>query len=93
LLFKQKGVKIQVPYFILGFIGAMLVNTFVPAAKLVGPVMVYLAKLGLTVTLFLIGARLSASIVKAVGIRPYILGTLLWVVISATSLYVILHAV
>jgi len=28
-----------------------------------------------------------------VGIRPYVLGVLLWVVISTTSLYVILHAV
>jgi uncharacterized integral membrane protein (TIGR00698 family) len=97
MIFKQKGVKIKIPYFIFGFILAMLFNTFapayVPAAKTLGPVMVNLAKIGLTVTLFFIGAGLSAKVVSSVGIRPYVLGVLLWVVISATSLYVILHAV
>ncbi len=93
MIFKQKGVKIQIPYFILGFILAMLANTFVPAAKPLGPVMVNLAKIGLTVTLFFIGAGLSAAVVKSVGVRPFVLGILLWVVISTTSLYVILHAV
>jgi uncharacterized integral membrane protein (TIGR00698 family) len=93
LLFKQKGVKIKVPYFIFGFILAMLVNTFVPAARPLGPGLVSLAKIGLTVTLFFIGAGLSAQVVKSVGVKPYVLGALLWMVISTASLYVILHAV
>lgn len=93
MIFKQKGVKITIPYFIFGFIAAMLVNTFVPAAKPLGPVMVQLAKIGLTVTLFFIGAGLSARVVRSVGIRPYVLGILLWLVISTGSLYVILHTV
>ena len=92
LVFKQKGVKIKIPYFILGFVAAMLINTFVPAAKPLGPVMVSLAKIGLTLTLFLIGAGLSANVVKSVGARPYLLGTFLWLVVSIGSLYVILHA-
>jgi uncharacterized integral membrane protein (TIGR00698 family) len=97
LAFKQKGVKITVPYFILGLILAMLFNTYaptyVPAARALGPVLVHLAKIGLTVTLFLIGAGLSAQVVRSVGVRPYVLGLLLWLVISTASLYVILHAV
>ena len=92
LIFKQKGVKIKIPYFILGFVAAMLINTFVPAAKPLGPLMVSLAKIGLTLTLFLIGAGLSANVVKSVGARPYLLGTFLWLVVSIGSLYVILHA-
>ena len=92
LMFKQKGVKIAVPYFIFGFILAMLFNTYVPAAKALGPVMVGLAKIGLTVTLFFIGAGLSGKVVRSVGARPYVLGGVLWVVISTVSLYVILHA-
>ena len=91
LVFKQKGVKIKIPYFILGFVAAMLINTFVPAAKPLGPLMVSLAKIGLTLTLFLIGAGLSAKVVKSVGARPYLLGTFLWLVVSIGSLYVILH--
>ena len=92
LLFRQRGVKVRIPYFVFGFIAAMLVNTFVPAARPLGPVLVHLAKIGLTVTLFLIGAGLSARVVRAVGLRPYLLGIVLWVVISVGSLYVILHA-
>ena len=58
MIFKQKGIKVKIPYFIFGFIVAMLVNTFVPAAKPLGPVMVNLAKIGLTVSCFL-SARAS----------------------------------
>ena len=93
LVFKQKDVKITIPYFIFGFIAAMLVNTFVPAARPLGPVMVSLAKIGLTVTLFFIGAGLSAKVVRSVGPKPYVLGLVLWVVVSVGSLYVILHTV
>lgn len=92
LLFKQQGVKVKVPYFILGFVAAMLLNTFVPVARPLGPVLVQLAKIGLTVTLFFIGASLSVKVVRSVGMRPYILGVLLWLVISTASLFVILHA-
>ncbi|UOQ68373.1 YeiH family protein [Hymenobacter volaticus] len=92
LLFKQQGVKVKIPYFILGFVAAMLLNTFVPVAKPLGPVLVQLAKIGLTATLFFIGAGLSVKVVRSVGIRPYILGVLLWLVISTASLFVILHA-
>lgn len=93
LLFKQQGVKIKVPYFILGFVVAMLLNTFVPVVKPLGPVLVQLAKIGLTVTLFFIGVGLSMKTVRSVGVRPYLLGVLLWLGISTTALYVILHAV
>ena len=93
LAFRQKGVKIKLPYFILGFIGAMLLNTFVPAAQPLGPLLTHLAKLGLTLTLFFIGAGLSLTVVKSVGARPFVLGAVLWVIISSVSLYVILHAV
>jgi uncharacterized membrane protein YadS len=90
---KQKGVTITIPYFMLGFIAAMLFNTYasayVPAAKVLGALLVHLAKVGLTLTLFFIGAGLSASVVRAVGVRPYVLGLLLWLAVSMSSLYVI----
>lgn len=92
LAFRQKGVKIAVPYFILGFVLAMLFNTYVPAAKALGPVMVSLAKTGLTATLFFIGAGLSNSVLRVVGLKPYVLGVVLWGVIASASLYAIVHA-
>ena len=87
--FKQKDVKVKLPWFILGFIGAMLLNTYVPATHAVGPWLVKLAHIGLVVTLFFIGAGLSFKTIKSVGPRPFALGVLLWVVISSVSLYVI----
>jgi len=106
LAFKQKGVKVKVPYFILGFVAAMLLNTYLPSIPVLGPalvelghrlgftsaVLVRLAKVGLTVTLFFIGAGLSMQAVRAVGPKPYVLGIVLWVVISLASLTVISHA-
>lgn len=91
LAFRQPKVRVKVPYFILGFIGAMLLNTYVPATHLAAPLLVGLAKTGLTVTLFFIGAGLSWQSIKAVGPKPFTLGVLLWVVISSASLYVILQ--
>ncbi|MFD2717682.1 YeiH family protein [Hymenobacter monticola] len=91
LAFKQPGVKVKIPYFILGFIAAMLLNAFVPAIRPLAPFMTHLAKIGLTVTLFFIGAGLSTAAVRAVGVRPFVLGVVLWVVISVGSLYVIMH--
>ncbi len=93
VLFRQRGVKIQVPYFIVGFVGAMLLNTFVREVHSFGPLLVALAKEGLTVTLFCIGTGLSATVIKAVGIRPYLLGMLLWAAVAAASLYMIRHVV
>jgi uncharacterized integral membrane protein (TIGR00698 family) len=91
--FKNPGAKVKLPYFILGFIGAMLLNTYVPALQPLAPVVVRLARIGLTLTLFLIGAGLSASVLRAVGARPFVQGVLLWLVISGASLWVILRTV
>lgn len=92
-LFKSPGTKVKLPYFILGFVGAMLLNTYVPALQPVGDVLVKLAKTGLTLTLFLIGAGLSGAVLRSVGVRPFVQGVLLWAVISAASLWAILHSV
>ena len=89
LLFRQKGVKVKIPYFILGFIIAVLLNTYLPAVHAVAPALVRGAKLGLTLTLFLIGLGLSGPVVRAVGLRPFGLGAALWLLVSAASLYVI----
>jgi uncharacterized integral membrane protein (TIGR00698 family) len=92
LLFRQQEVKVKIPWFILGFIGAMLLNTYLPATHAMGPWLVKAAHRGLTITLFFIGAGLSVRAVQSVGTKPFALGVLLWVAISSVSLYVILHA-
>ncbi|WP_114782908.1 YeiH family protein [Botryobacter ruber] len=91
LAFGTSGRNIRFPWFIGLFAGAMLLNSFFPAAGLLNHHIVSLSKAGLTVTLFLVGAGLSAESVKAVGWRPLVLGISLWVTISVLSLGVILY--
>ena len=55
--------------------------------------MVWIAKRGMVVTLFLIGASLSIASIRSVGVKPLLQAVLLWVVISVSSLFVVLETV
>jgi uncharacterized integral membrane protein (TIGR00698 family) len=83
--------KIAVPWFIFLFLLATLIRTYAPAAiePSVFDAMVNLAKTGMTITLFLIGASLSRRTLKAVGIRPLLQGIILWIAITLVSIIVI----
>ncbi|MET4080298.1 putative integral membrane protein (TIGR00698 family) [Pedobacter sp. UYP30] len=90
-LFKNKSKKIKVPYFILLFIVAMVANTYVAEVAVLSPYITMVAKAGLTLTLFLIGAGLSRNVILAVGFRPLLQGVVLWLLISSAALYAVLH--
>ncbi|WP_454059020.1 YeiH family protein [Elizabethkingia ursingii] len=83
--------KIKIPYFILGFIGAILLAYYFPQIKPFGEVMVFTAKKALNITLFLIASGLSISLIKKVGVKPLVQGVLLWIFISVGSLLVIME--
>ena len=68
-VFKNKSKKISVPYFIGLFIVAMVINTYVPSVSIISSYMVLIAKAGLTLTLFLIGAGLSRKVLTSVGFK------------------------
>lgn len=89
--FKNKSKKISIPYFIGLFILAMVVNTYIPVVALISPYFIAIAKAGLTLTLFLIGAGLSRTVLSSVGFRPFLQGVLLWVGISVAALYAVMH--
>lgn len=91
IFFKNPQKKIKWPYFIGWYVVAMCINTFVEAIHPVTPYIVSIAKMGLTVTLFLIGAGLSRKNIKAVGFKPFIQGIALWVVISLTALWAVMN--
>ena len=91
LIFKSKDRKITIPWFILYFVIAILLNTFVlDSVPAVGTVVSGVARKCLTLTMFFIGASLSQDILRSVGIKPLIQGVLLWVVISVASLLYII---
>src|SRR5215813_13233887 len=91
----ENQAKISVPWFILLFLIATVIRTYAPSAVLpsVFDALVNLAKAGMTVTLFLIGASLSRRTLKAVGVRPLLQGVILWVVISCVSLLAVFNLV
>ena len=89
-IFKSKGQKISIPWFIFFFVLAMIFNTYVlgttEMGAMIGEGINSLARKTLTITLCFIGASLSRDVLKAVGIKPLIQGTLLWIVISVSTL-------
>ena len=91
IIFRSDGKKISIPWFILFFIVAMLINTYLLADyPEVGKFIAGIARKGLIITMFFIGASLSVDVIKSVGIRPLLQGILLWIIISAASLAYIL---
>ena len=91
VIFRSEGKKISVPWFILFFIVAMLINTYLLADfPQIGKFIAGIARKGLIITMFFIGASLSVDVIKSVGIRPLLQGILLWIIISAASLAYIL---
>jgi uncharacterized integral membrane protein (TIGR00698 family) len=90
-IFKNKSKKISVPWFIGLFILAMIANTYIMSVSIISPYVVLIAKAGLTLTLFLIGAGLSRKVLASVGLKPLLQGVALWIMISATALYAVMH--
>ena len=90
-LFKTKGEKIKIPYFIILFILAIIVNSchFVPEPAT--HFIVLMAKRLLIVTLFLVGSNISMRDLKASGVKPVLFACILWFFISVFSLLYILN--
>ena len=92
-IFKSEGKKVSIPWFILWFIVAILINTYLlDSVPEVGKAISGLARKGLIITMFFIGASLSTDVLKAVGVKPLVQGVLLWLVISISSLVYIVEA-
>ncbi|HLW55934.1 MAG TPA: putative sulfate exporter family transporter [Bacteriovoracaceae bacterium] len=81
--------KISIPWFIFGFLILSLIFTFIEIPLSVKTNVTDLAKMGFAVTLFLIGLTFDFKKIKAVGIRPLLLGIGLWIIVSLLSLVLI----
>jgi uncharacterized integral membrane protein (TIGR00698 family) len=86
---KRSQAKIQIPWFILFFCFAAVINTYGPQDPHMSQAFFRLGQLGLTATLFLIGTGLSRETLAKVGWRPLVQGVLLWMLVGLTSLYFI----
>lgn len=90
--------KVSIPWFILLFVLAMVIYTYTPESLMpvMGPLysaIVVIAKKALVAVLFAIGASLSLKVIKQVGVKPLIQALTLWMVIGATSLFVVMYTI
>ena len=81
--------KVSVPWFIGLFILASLLRTQFPAIADLSPNILEVAHRGMILVLFLIGTSLSFRNLRALSWRTIVVGLILWIFISATSLLVI----
>jgi uncharacterized integral membrane protein (TIGR00698 family) len=89
VILKSKA-RVQWPWFILLFCLAALLNTLLPTFSPAFGALNHLGKIGLTVTLFLIGTGLNKETLKQVGVRPLLQGLALWTIVGAGTLALIL---
>jgi uncharacterized integral membrane protein (TIGR00698 family) len=86
---KRSSSKVKLPWFILLFCLAAVINTYVPQWSYIAKIFFTLGRYGLTATLFLIGTSISRTALKQVGWRPLAQGIALWILVALTSLYFI----
>lgn len=86
-----KAGKIKIPWFIAGFIMASLVFTHVHFLHQYASIFAPLAKVGFTITLFLLGLTFDFQMMKSVSFRPVLFGILLWILVSVACLAFVLN--
>jgi len=82
--------KRSYPWFIFAFIGMAALVTFVPSLTEAGVALAAAAKWGLVVSLFFVGLGVSRDALKQVGVKPLLLGVLLWFAMAGGTLAAIL---
>ena len=85
-MFKGKNNNIKIPWFILLFVFAIILNSYSMINNSVAVVITDLAKRILVVTLFLVGAGLTFEMIRTAGWKSMLLGICLWMIISVFSL-------
>lgn len=87
VLFRTGRGHAAMPWFVVGFILASVLRSLLPAWAGAFNGVAGIARTGLTVTLFLIGAGLSMARLRAVGVRPLVQGVALWIIVGSTTLW------
>src|SRR3569833_513488 len=70
MIFKNKGARPKIPWFIGIFILVMVIHTYMPGIRRISEFAVTASHAGLTLTLFLIGSGLSKKVLLSVGCKP-----------------------
>lgn len=74
------------PWFIAGFLAVAALVTYLPVLQAPGHLVAFAARRLLVLTLFLIGAGLSREALRTVGLRPFLQGLFLWLIVGILGL-------
>ena len=83
--------KVSIPWFIFLFCLAAAASTYLPRFTVQYAALSHLGRSGLTATLFLIGTSLSPQTLRRVGVRPFVQGVSLWIIVASASLAAIYY--
>ena len=86
---KTNQSKIKFPFFIIGFIVAMVIATYYPQGENVYSIITTISKQLLCVSLFMIGSLINFKSFKEAGIKTMAFAIILWIAISIISLILI----
>ncbi|EKD26783.1 MAG: hypothetical protein ACD_79C01014G0001 [uncultured bacterium] len=89
--FRKTDREVKFPFFILGFLIAAIIRSFLPNLIVVWDGIALGGRRLLVVTLFLIGSNLTGEVLKKVGYRPFLQGIILWLLVSIITLSIITH--
>ena len=89
--FNRSDQRVGIPLFIPGFLAATAIRAVFPQGLPVWNVAFVTARQALVVTLFFVGAGLSREVLKRLGVRPLIMGVVLWVLVSSLTLLAIMN--
>ncbi|MGX5915225.1 YeiH family protein [Aliidiomarina sp. Khilg15.8] len=78
--------RVSLPWFIVGFVLAILCAAILPQGAPVYNLVYTAARELLVLCLFLVGASLSLQTLRSAGWKPMLLATLLWVLVASASL-------
>ncbi len=84
---ENKSNKIKIPWFILYFVIAIVIAYFLPQYQETYNHINWLGKKGMVLALFLIGTSFSIEDLKTAGLKSFLLGISLWIIISLGTLF------
>jgi uncharacterized integral membrane protein (TIGR00698 family) len=86
LLLKKTKNKVNFPWFVIGFLVTSLAFTFFSELGPLKSTFFVISKNGFAVTLFLIGLTFDLKKMRQVGLKPFVFGVGLWIMVSVLSL-------
>lgn len=88
---RRTGAGPAIPWFLLGFLAAALARGLMPGLQHLWDVFSELGRHFMSGALFLVGAGLTVRELRQIGIMPLVTAGILWLTVSAVSLFVVLR--